>query len=88
MAGINYKYVLTDVNDDLPNTTRAVVMVHDAPARWVANVGFLANGKDWLHTNGRQPVFPIRYWMDVQEPPVKPNKNGRSLYDCKFTGEG
>lgn len=86
MADINYKYVLTDVNDELPNNTRAVVVVHDAPARWVANIGFLGNGKYWLYVNGGQPNFPVRYWMDIQEPPVKPNKNGISLYDCKITG--
>lgn len=82
----NYKYVLTDVNDDLPNSTRPVIMVCEAPARWIADTGFLANGKRWLYPNGKSPKFPIRYWMDVPEPPVEPNKNGRSLYDCKTTG--
>lgn len=73
-----------NVNDSLPNNGRPVLMIYDAPARWVANVGFLANGVNWLTPDGKLTRLPIKYWMDIPEPPTIPNENGRSLYDCKY----
>jgi hypothetical protein len=86
----NYRYELTDVEKELPDTVRPVVMVHDAPARWVSYIGICAfmgifgGGRCWMDVEGRLPSYPIRFWMDVPEPLVKPNADGSSLYERKL----